>query len=337
MNITKSRLSAELSSRNGQLEQELFDLIEHKIRTQLRHLESVAMINLSWVTADQVHDRIAAESPDFVVGLAFYNSLDPAVYRTLAESGRPFCIVGLCSAPGCYRISFAAIANRRYFEPYTVDELELLPDARRFICLNRKPRPHRVELVRLLEESGIAELGYISLGDPKNPRVLPQTTTTLTNDESYINGAGIRNDIFSLGPLSVWNRSLLCLVTESEFDNEIQELHYATEKTWKPIVGLRPFFIYGQPVLRDYLKERGFDIFEDIFDYSVLHDRSTEKEYVEVAKRAILSISDPVAEYNRLLPRLQANREAFYRYAQQQWDRLIRLDFGDYDSTHPLV
>jgi hypothetical protein len=330
MNITPSRLSAELTSRNGQLEQELFDLIEQKIALQLGHLDQVAMINLSWVSAAQVEQRIAQEQPEFIVGMAFYNSLEPDIYRVIAESGRPFCIVGLCSAPGCYRVGFAAMANPRYFERYTVEQLAVRPDARTYICLNRKPRPHRRVLVSLLEQAGLADLGWISLGDPRNPRILPQTTTELTNDESYTNGAGIRNDIFSLGPLELWNRSLLCLVTESEFDNDIQELHYATEKTWKPLVGLRPFFIYGQPRMRAYLKAKGFDIFEDIFDYGTLHDRSTPDEYFQVARQAILSISDPAAHYGQLLPRLLANKETFYQYSADQYRRLQALDFRDY-------
>ena len=330
MNIIRTKLSAELTSRNGLLESEIFDIIESKIRSQLSHLDRVLMLNTSWITAEQAGTTIGESGADFVVAMCLYNSLPADIYRAIVDSGVPHVIVGLASGPTCYRISFSAIANPRYFERYTVEELELLPDSRRFICLNRKPRPHRVRLVELLEESGLSELGYISLGDPKNPRVLPQTTTTLTNDESFINGAGIRNDIFSLGPLSVWNRSLLCLTTESEFDNEIQELHYTTEKTWKPIIGLRPFFIYGQPVLRDYLKDNGFDIFEDIFDYSVLHDRSTEKEYVEVAKQAILSIDDPAATYHRLLPRLMANKETFYRYSDNEYTRLMALNLQAY-------
>jgi hypothetical protein len=61
---------------------------------------------------------------------------------------------------------------------------------------------------------------------------------------------GIPHDIHSLGNLDIWQQHFLNVVGETEFmhwDNM-----FISEKTWKPILGLRPFVINGQTKIYQY-------------------------------------------------------------------------------------
>jgi len=43
---------------------------------------------------------------------------------------------------------------------------------------------------------------------------------------------------------------------------------FITEKTWKPIVFKKPFLVYGGKGIHTKLKELGFELYEELFDYS---------------------------------------------------------------------
>ena len=97
---------------------------------------------------------------------------------------------------------------------------------------------------------------------------------------------------------------------------------------------MRPFFVYGQPHLRQYLKDQGFDVFEDIFDYSIIDEASgdvgKQMQYAQVAINAINNISDPIEDYRKHFYRLQCNKARFREYAYEQWYKLHILDLKNY-------
>jgi hypothetical protein len=124
------------------------------------------------------------------------------------------------------------------------------------------------------------------------------------------------------------------LVTETEFTNANPNDFFTSEKTFKPILGMRPFFIYGQAPLRQYLKDQGFDIFEDIFDYSRITETANKFElmsqYSQVAIDAIKSCTTPGQDNKWFFHRTQANKSRFMHYAHEQWDKLHKLDLTQY-------
>lgn len=232
-----------------------------------------------------------------------------------------------------------------YFQNYEERDLEVESTARKYICLNRKPHPHRVAIVNELIAAGLQEQGYVSLGLPGDQAITIDETFedsqgirdeygNLGVDETFVSRK-IRNDIFSIGSPHVWNNSLLCLVTETEFANPYPDNFFTSEKTFKPIIGMRPFFIYGQAPLRQYLKDSGFDIFEDVFDYSRIdemsYDPERQRQYAQVAIDAINRVSNPREEYlRRYFGRCQANKRQFRNYVYAQWHKLNTLDLTQY-------
>jgi hypothetical protein len=338
MEIIKSNNGFPYAWKAGRVEQLIRQILETKIKQQL-NVDRAMIINPTWLHENDLAAQIVSADPGFVICHNFVDPAVPKIFEAVEQCGRPNIIIGNADQ---YRLDFWAMVCDLYFRDYPDYEVAPLPDARKFICLNRKPHQHRVALVeRLLT---VKEQGYISLGLPGDRALTIDTDFdpeqgindefgNMGTDEGTVSRK-IKNDIFSLGDLHNWNRSLLCIVTETEFSNTNPDNFFMSEKTWKPVLGLRPFFVYGQPRLRDYLKEQGFDIFEDIFDYSIVNERSGDREqqqqYAQVALNGIAKINNPYQDYQKYFYRCVLNRIRFHAYVYEQWDRLNNLDLTQY-------
>lgn len=339
MEIIKSNNGFPYAWKAGRVEQLIRSILEDKARQQL-NVDRVMIINPTWLHEDDISKQISDADPDFIICHNFVDPAVPRIFDAIEQSGRPYIILG---NSGQYRIDFWAIVCDFFFQSYQEQDLQLLPDARKFICLNRKPHPHRVTLVEQLLP--LKEQGFISLGFPGARAITVDTEFTvdqgisdeyqyLGTDEGTVSQK-IRNDIFSLGEMANWNRSLLCLVTETEFDNPTRTNFFTSEKTFKPIIGMRPFFVYGQPRLREYLKAEGFDIWEDVFDYSTVDDNfpgdvMRQQQYALVAVDAINNLNNPEKFYQQHFYRLQQNKANFHKYVYRQWQQLNNLDLAQY-------
>lgn len=342
MEIIKNNNGFPYSWKAGRVEQLIRSLLENKARQQL-NVNRVMIINPTWLHEANILEHIRQVNPDFIICHNFVDPVVLSIFDSIEKSGVPYIILGNSKQ---FRIDFWAMVCDLYFQDYEANELLVQSTARKYICLNRKPHPHRITLVEELQKANVFTQGYVSLGLPGDAAITVDTEfteeqgisdeySTLDKDEAFVSHK-IRNDIFSLGDMQVWNNSYLCLVTETEFANTDPDNFFTSEKTFKPIIGMRPFFVYGQPHLRQYLKDEGFDIFEDIFNYSLLpaempeYSHAQQLLYAKVAVDAINRVVDPQWSYRRLLPRLKQNKQQFHSYVYKQWDKLNNLDLRDY-------
>jgi hypothetical protein len=341
MQIIKNTNGFPYAWKAGRVEHLIRNILENKAREQL-NVERVMFINPTWLHEDDVGNSIRESNPDFIICHNFVDPAVPRIFDAIKQSGVPYILLGNSAQ---YRIDFWAMVCDLYFQNYEEHDLEVASTARKYICLNRKPHPHRIAIVEALIATGLQDRGYVSLGLPGDRAIVIDETFedsqgildeygNLGVDETFVSKK-IRNDIFSVGSLKVWNNSLLCLVTETEFANAYPENFFTSEKTFKPIIGMRPFFIYGQAPLRQHLKDSGFDIFEDVFDYSSIdesaHDPERQQQYARVAIQAINAVKNPQQEYlNKYFGRCQANKQQFRNYAYEQWRRLHGLNLAQY-------
>lgn len=340
MEIIKSNNGFPYAWKAGRVEQLIRSILETKAREQL-NCDRVMIINPTWMHEDDISGQINEANPDLVICHNFADPVITQVHQAIVNCGRPHIIIGNTSQ---YRLDFWAMVCDLYFRHYTDLEAFVLPDAKEYICLNRKPHPHRVRLVEQLKLNNVFDKGYVSLGLPGADAITIDAHFTedqgigdehgnIGIEEKFVSSK-IKNDIFSLGDLDVWNRSYLCLVTETEFSNSNPNDFFISEKTWKPVLGYRPFFVYGQPKLRQYLKDNGFDIFDDVFDYSVIDenegDHARQIKYAQVAVQAIQNVKTPYGEYCQIADRCRSNRNRFREYVYEQWQLLNTLDLRRY-------
>jgi hypothetical protein len=306
LNIIKSDNGFPYAWKAGRVEQLIRNILEEKARSQLE-VDSVMLVNPTWLLDRDLAEEIRDADPKFIICHNFVDPLIPQVKQIIEESKLPHLFIGNCNQ---YRLDFWAMVCDLNFQAYTEDELKLNPVAKKFMCLNRKPHIHRRIMISYLDQ--VNDYGYLTVG------------ADISLTDADIGDYPIPNDVYTLGDLSAWKNAYLNIVTETTFDNED---FFISEKTWKPVLGLRPFFVYGQPKLRNYLKQQGFDIFEDIINYHSLAGE-TEQDYAELAVRTVKNLT--INYRPRFQQRLINNQQRFRSYVYEQWNRLLNLNLADY-------
>lgn len=189
-----------------------------------------------------------------------------------------------------------------------------------FMCLNRKPHHHRLFFVDLLEDKNLINSGYISIDRKNSPLYLNETLNDKVKlgDLAVSDSVSIKNDIVSLGDPKFWNSHFLNIVTETTVHTDV----FISEKTWKPIIGLRPFLILGDFNIYNQLHEIGIDTFDDLFGnwYSNTNWESRAKSIVDIID--FYKKEDTNKIYKSIEGRLLLNRKCFLNFTENNLERI---------------
>lgn len=218
-----------------------------------------------------------------------------------------------------YQFNFISTLLPIYFDSYNVEQL--LPTDFKYVFLNynRKPHKHRVDLVDLIESRNLMSSGVVTLGNRHTLNEQP----TIGNWGMSLD-LGIPHDIHSLGNLDLWRTHFLNVVSETIFYP--WDPLFVTEKTFKPIIGLRPFVINGQCKIYNWLRKQGFRTFNNYWPHIDLEnatDVTTGQFIVELL--SWLQDQDLDQMYQQMLPDLRHNRQRFFEFAQEQQHRIDNL------------
>jgi hypothetical protein len=229
-----------------------------------------------------------------------------------------------------YRFEFIPVVTQHFFQQYSESELNLVDPKYVYINYNRKPRKHRVMFVNKLLQQGLDKVGIItqgkevegviySGGEPIPFLTLNETPDDYAKDSNWNQGTdhGIPHNIHSLGNMDLWRNHFLHVVGETICEQHKDTL--ITEKTWKAIIGMRPFVINGQQKAYSYLRSQGFRTFNHYWpqfdiEEGPLHDTLLEliKYLSELPKLKLLEIYDSMRED------LLFNKKRFFDYVQEQ-------------------
>lgn len=236
-----------------------------------------------------------------------------------------------------YYFNFHSQVLPKYFVQYSTDQLELRDLAYIYVNYNRKPRDHRSALVNQLINEDLLKYGVVTLGKQNNifsKEITPSQHLTLneTPDNAVGNWAmsmefGIPHDIHSLGNMQIWQQHFLNVVGETEFlpwDNM-----FVSEKTWKPILGLRPFVINGQTKIYQYLRDQGFRTFNHYWPHielETINELQVHDSIVQLIKYLVGLGTDQLQHlYSHMLPDLLHNRQHFTEFSNSQQHRIDNL------------
>lgn len=234
-----------------------------------------------------------------------------------------------------------AVACLQEFPDYQLQEIQPTEFNYVYMCYNRKPKPHRIRLVNEIFKNNLQNCGILTLGandvDYDVTEGMPLTHVLKIQDDPrtytkqgkynlYQNFGGVPYDLLSLGRLDLWQQHFLNVVSETEFrewDNR-----FVTEKTWKPVIGMRPFVINGQVKIYQWLRDNGFKTFNHYFpvDLEESVDNQVQTSIVDVIKfLAGLSNTELVGMYQDMLPDLEHNRTRFFEFAAEQENKINNL------------
>lgn len=128
-----------------------------------------------------------------------------------------------------------------------------------FLSLNGCPRPHRTEIVKFLEDTGISKKSFYSY----NPRQWNGGYSVVL-DQEYTKGH-IALDKINCTPAYIWQESFISIVTETVFNEAVC---FPTEKTWKVFDKYHlPIFVSCAGFVA-HIRSLGFDVFDDLIDHS---------------------------------------------------------------------
>ena len=190
-----------------------------------------------------------------------------------------------------------------------------------YLNYNRKPHEHRYRLVQNLIQNNLLDLGYVTF----QQSIFPQIDNRTGNTESdyykriieiqpyfhkvYEQDLDLRfsrpEDATTLGNLDIWNSCYLNIISETTNDDPYQ----ITEKTYKPIIGLRPFILNGHGNIYNVLQRLGFYTTKDFFNDFSICDGSVESIIRLLNNLRNLSKTELHELYLKQLPMLQSNRQ----------------------------
>jgi len=176
-----------------------------------------------------------------------------------------------------------------------------------FLCYQRKPNHYRPAIYELLK--GLP--GIVTIGD---------YSFDFNNIQSVFDGEDVMHNIAadqienpsqipkvtcdtgSLGNPDIWNKSFLCLVSETM---SCPTSAFLSEKTFKPIMGFRPFVVIGgDQHLYDHLASLGYYTFEQDFP---IFDGNVEPHVLSVVD--YISSMDKTQYYLDNIEKLQHNHD----------------------------
>jgi len=269
------------------------------------------VIDSTWYTDEynlKVQKWINSNTVDKIILISF----NDASIVNKNKFDRPVYEVGYYDSP--YFIDFwAHVVNDKYTLPTDEELLNHRTVVKPFLSYNRKPHKHRLELYNNLVDCGIVDQGIVTMDRHRQ----------LDNDiDNYITsapeaGSVIVNDILSLGRTDLWCSSFLNIVTETWPD--INQAYFVSEKIYKPIVGLRPFFVYADDLGIKWLHDRGFLTYEkdflDIYPEEITQDNLVD--FLVVLCEASKNVSWLQTKFISLIPKLIHNRDRFYKYVEE--------------------
>ncbi len=217
---------------------------------------------------------------------------------------------------------FYATTTAEYFPNYNEEDLLLRSAKHIYLNYNRKPHPHRIKLVNMLDERELTQAGIVTLG---NEKTLGETIDIEGNwgmPDEY----GIPHDISTLGNLDIWQHHFLNLVSETDFEDH--RFTFISEKTWKPIVGLRPFIINGQLDVYKQLREHGFKTFNHYWPHIDVENCNIDDIQHNICEIIVWLQTQQLSQlYLDMLPDLRYNRLRFYEFVDEQNHKMEHL-FG---------
>lgn len=172
-----------------------------------------------------------------------------------------------------------------------------------FLCLNRRVETHKCIIIDEIFRRNLQELGKISWLkrdsniNSYNFKYFNNQLLTLDNNYNY------NFDYIKLTRGLLYENCLIDLVVETSVD--IKDI---SEKTWFSILYKRPWLIFGHTGLHQTLKDMGFELYEELFDYGF----DTESNLLTKIQMILDNIEKYKTEnyntmYKQLMPKLNRN------------------------------
>lgn len=205
---------------------------------------------------------------------------------------------------------------------------------RGYVFLNRRSRLHRAIMIDKIYEYNLQNFGYISwhnIGFDSYGSFNLYKFNYFNNeikqfDNLYSNDFENQENGFCIN-FNEYFKGLVNLVAETNCD--IKDI---SEKTWFTILHNKPFLILGSKGINHTLVDLGFELYDEIFDYSFDFEENLEIKTTMIAENLIkLKYLDLNRVYEKLYPKINYNRNVLINIIKNQ--KLVPNKFYEYLET----
>ena len=211
-----------------------------------------------------------------------------------------------------------------------------VPKSKIYNCFNNSEHTHRTMVYDLLKENNLLDYGYVSYRDkdiflPEDVEYVtslkyPEVMTTDFEDSDASYGA--------FNPL-VTSRTYFNLVTETHCETD--DL-FITEKTLKALIS-QPFMVVGNYGTLEYLKEKGFETYPELFDesYDLIKNHNERIEFIinEVKRLCEMNVDKLQKIYESVFSKVIHNRNIIRHWESDEFLEELKSrheDFPDHSS-----
>lgn len=187
---------------------------------------------------------------------------------------------------------------------YKVEDFDINENKeKQFVTMNGNYSKTRIDFISKLQNAELLDLGYYSLWSIDSPVRLPSENSRLKN----------HNRVKHRVPLE-WHNSLYDFQLETSSAEGVPYF-FISEKTFRPLLGGKPFLNYGYPGMYKKLKSYGFK-----FECNLEFDKDIPNRfslYIEEVKRLIKTPpSKTLVQENKKIARklCQSNQNNFNKF-----------------------
>ncbi len=217
---------------------------------------------------------------------------------------------------------------------------------KRFLCFNRRIRPHRYSLISMFHHNDLLKDNLVSfslergkdlnhLGENRTPDL---HTMTQIMGKTYLRDTYISyfEELNKMSPMTVdydnltnvmgpgcenkepYLETYFSVVTETPFT---ESTYFSTEKVYRPMIQYHPFIVFGAPGTLSNLKELGFKTFspyiDESYDNEISPFRRMQKITKEIKRLCSLSETEIYNWFTSMKYILIYNRQLMLEYGKQ--------------------
>ncbi len=210
-------------------------------------------------------------------------------------------------------------------------------DRSRFLFLTGKPnKMNRVRLLYLLQQAGLCNRMTWSFFMPPSQLTachawLPELSRAeyenfvadMSSNPDHVQAFGCDASMHYSGipfDANIYSDSLFQLISETYFDNGIEQNAWITEKTWLAVLNHRPFIMAGEPGTLAKLNRMGFRTFERYLarpDYDRIEDPASR--LLAIVENVESWLDDPILHADEISRDVDHNYVRFQHLAKQNY------------------
>ena len=233
------------------------------------------------------------------------------------------------------------------FDVNLINDLDSLKYKYHFVYLNANMRNHRCLLIDQISKHDLLKYSAYSWhnfsGMSSTSNILLNRTTSPYNFR-YYNGS---TKILDIGFSESRDQSTLPTEYYESFFQLVSETcprtKFITEKTVTPLLVGKPFLVAGAPGLHKLLKDLGFELYDELFDYSfddIVDTAHRFNKICEIIKPITnLSLDQCRSLHSKIQDKIIHNRTRVVElaYDQNYIPQIVRGVIKQYDETNQVL